>query len=90
MNNPAALGRESRLEERMLYESVVSYIRSRDRVPETTEIIIVAPQISIEVTACFSGAQIDMHVVGAATDLWTYESDLELNQALMIKTFTQV
>lgn len=90
MANPAALGCEYRFQERILYKSVLSYVRSRDRVPATTEILIVDAPIAVRVRERLSGARADVHVVGADEELWTYESSRELSEELMIKTFTQV
>ncbi|CAM9973580.1 unnamed protein product, partial [Ectocarpus sp. 8 AP-2014] len=91
MVNPDALGQESRwYGSRVLYKSVVSYVRSRDRVPDTTEIFLVGAEIASEVTECLRGAQVNVHVVSAEKELWTYGSNEEVSKALMTKTFAEL
>lgn len=90
MLNPTALGVEGRYGERVLYNSVIKYVRGRDGVPDSTEIFVVDPSVADQVTSRLEGAQIDVHVVGAERELWTYASNRDLSEELMVKTFTQV
>ncbi|CAM9251826.1 unnamed protein product, partial [Ectocarpus fasciculatus] len=90
MVNPDALGQESRHGSRVLYKSVLSYIRSRDRVPDATEILLVGAEIASKVTECLSGAQLNVHVVSAEKELWTYASNEDVSKALMAKTFSEL
>ncbi|CAN0314970.1 unnamed protein product, partial [Scytosiphon promiscuus] len=90
MLHPAALGHESRFGERLLYDSVVAYVRGRDGVPDTTEIFIVDPSVADQVTGRLDGADVEVHVVGAGEELWTYGSNRDLSDDIMIKTFTEL
>lgn len=90
MVNPDALGQEAWFEGRLLYKSVVSYVRSRDRVPDATEVFLVDAKIASDVTECLRGAQVNVHVVSAEKELWTYGSNEDVSKALMKKTFTEV
>lgn len=75
----------------LVYVSVVSYIRRRDRVPSTWDILIVDPGRSAEVGHYLhgEGLQPAVHVVGANELLWTHCTPAELENAVMMKTFTQ-
>lgn len=92
MNNPTVLGLLPwTIPSKQVYDSFESYIRRRDRVPDSWRIFLVDPRRTTEVCGHLrvEGVQATVHVVGSKAPLWTYHSQVDLENAIMIEMFTQ-
>lgn len=92
MDNPMMLALLPRtIPPKQVYDSVESYIRRRDCVPESWDILLVDPRTAAEVGSHLrvEGVQATVHVVGVKAPLWTYHSQAELENAIMVEMFTQ-